>query len=166
MAALQTMTVGLLGSTTVSSAGYWVQAKIELTIPKDINVIEIGSDCSILRPTDTTVGYDSYYFLDNFQLSETRYFNFQYLQVQSGDACTGGYVLKAPAVDNASYQWYKDGIALIGRTDSVYKVPDSTARGTYNVRITGNGDCQTSEPLFIPLSPLLLVTTACRYFYM
>ena len=40
----------LLGKVDVVSAGQWVQSKVRLNIPFNINVIEIGPDCSILEP--------------------------------------------------------------------------------------------------------------------
>ena len=33
-----------------------------------------------------------YYYLDDFQLAETKDFNFQYIQLLNGDPCQGGYV--------------------------------------------------------------------------
>jgi hypothetical protein len=113
----------MLGKATFVSPYTWVQAKMKLTIPEDINVIEVGADCSVVYWGDTTRGGNSaskpYYYLDNFQLAETKDFNFQYITIQSGDACNGGYVLKAPASANATYQWYRDSIALVGKTSII-----------------------------------------------
>lgn len=120
-------------------------------MPEDINVIEIGADCSPLAD-------EIIFFLDNFQLAETKDFNFQSIQVKSGNSCSGGYVLAVPAFDNATYQWYKDIIALVGHTDSIYNVPNNAATGTYNVRISKNGDCKVSEPLTLQLSKLSQLT--------
>lgn len=142
----------LLGSSTrLNISGAWEQIKIDLTIPEDINVIEIGPDCSILAD-----GIE--FFLDNFQLAETKDFNLQNIKIKSGNTCAGGYVLAAPAFDNATYQWYKDSIALVGQKGLTYNVPDNNARGTYNVRIMKNEDCTVSEPLTLQLTELSQLT--------
>ncbi len=148
----------MLGKTTFVSPYTWVQAKMKLTIPKDINVIEIGQDCSLVYIGDTAVGGDAsskpYYYLDNFQLAETKDFNFQYIQLLSGDPCNGGYILKAPAILNATYQWYRDSIALVGQTDSILQIPEPSLTAYYNVRITKGGRCQVSEPFLVSRSLL------------
>lgn len=148
----------LLGKTTVVSPFVWVPARMDLTIPTDINVIEIGQDCSLPYTGDTTRGsiwaYSSVYYLDNFQLAETKDFDFKYITLQNGDACSGDYVLKAPSGTNATCQWYKDSIALVGEKDSILYVPEPSSTAHYNVQITKGGRCQISEPLLIQRSLL------------
>lgn len=157
----------LLGQTKVFSPGDWVQSKIELTIPADVNVIEIGPDCSGLYLDSLQWKSNNFYYMDNLQLLETKDFNFQNIQLQSGNACNGNYVLKAPTTNNATYQWYKDSIALAGKTDSLLQIPEPSTAAVYNVRITKAGECQISEPFAIKRSLLSLVhlptdTTACN----
>jgi gliding motility-associated-like protein len=148
----------MLGKTTFVSPYQWVQAKMMLTIPQDINVIEIGQDCSLVYLGDTSVGGNvaskPYYYLDNFQLAETKDFNFQYITILSGDVCNGGYILKAPTAANANYQWYKDSIALVGQTDSLLVILDTSKTAYYNVRVTKGGRCQISEPILVKRSLL------------
>jgi gliding motility-associated-like protein len=148
----------LLGSTTVYSKGSWVQSKIDLTIPKDINVIQIGPDCSLVpigveEMTNIYTDFGSNY-LDNLQLLPTKDFNFQYIQVESGSACSDNYALKAPTQPGATYQWYKDSIAIGGATSEFYTVPESISTATYNVRITTGNSCQISEPFAVRRSRL------------
>src|SRR5665647_282935 len=54
----------LLGKKTIYSKGKWVQNKINFTVPYNINLIELGPDCSILNPakdlTDSTTLLDFY----------------------------------------------------------------------------------------------------------
>ena len=148
----------MLGKTTFVSLDSWVQAKIDLTIPKDINVVEIGQDCSLVDIGDTSAGGNSiskpYYYLDNFQLAETKDFNFKYIQLTSGDPCNGNYILKAPTALNATYQWYKNSIALVGQTDSILQIAEPSASAWYNVRISKGGRCQISEPFLVQRSTL------------
>jgi gliding motility-associated-like protein len=126
------------------------QLKIKLTIPEDINVIQLGIDCA---------SYDGliYMLIDDVHLAETKEFHLQYLQIKQGDACTGNYVLQAPSFANASYQWYRNGIALPGETKNVYDVPDSSAEASYVARIDTGTNCLTTEALSLLLSKLSLL---------
>jgi len=148
----------MLGKVTIASPYTWVQAKMKLTIPNDISVIEVGTDCSVVYWGDTTHGGNAaskpYYYLDNFQLAETKDFDFKYTTLENGDACSGDYVLKAPSGTNATCQWYKDSIALVGEKDSILYVPEPSSTAHYNVQITKGGRCQISEPLLIQRSLL------------
>jgi gliding motility-associated-like protein len=161
----------MLGKTTFVSPYSWVQAKIDLRIPKEINVIQVGADCSLVEIGDQSQGGDAqskpYYFLDNFELAETKDFNFQYIQQQTGDACKGGYVLKAPTSANAVYQWYKDSIALVGETDSLLIITEPSVNAYYNVRISDASGCKISEPLLLKGSILSAIqipsdTSSCN----
>jgi gliding motility-associated-like protein len=147
----------LLGKTDVNSAGQWVQSEITFTVPSDINVIELGTDCSILPPiidlTDSTTFLDYHlYYLDDLHLLPTKDFPFEYIHAQTGSACNGNGVpvLEAPVVANASYQWYRDSIAINGATGATYQ-PGDTSRVYYNALISTSGKCVITEPfLAIP----------------
>lgn len=137
-------------SPRIHPQGYWMEMKIDFVPPEDINVIAIGPDCSLEVNR-------IYFFVDNFHLAETRDFHLQYIQQVSGSPCTGGYSLQASIVPGASYQWYKNGIAIVKEKNSTINLPDSSAAGTYNVRITTSADCQISEPYEVVMSPLLQI---------
>jgi len=148
----------LLGETTIYSNGQWVQGKVHLTIPSAIQVIAIGPDCSILPPvndlTDSTTFLDYYlYYLDDLHLLPTKDFPFEYIHVQTGNSCNSLPLLEAPVTANATYQWYKDSIAIKGATSATYQVTDTNAH-YYNALITTNNQCITSEPLLIAKSKL------------
>ena len=146
----------LLGKTTVNSKGKWVQNKINFTVPTNINVIEIGPDCSLLEPindlTDSTTFLDYYvYYLDDLHLLPTADFPFRYIKTQGGNPCVFDSVLKAPVIQNGSYQWYKDSIAIIGAVGTSYTILNTHSIANYNVRITTSDSCFISEPfLFTP----------------
>lgn len=149
----------LLGKTTVHSKGKWVQNRIDFTVPSDINVIEIGPDCSILEAdidlADSTTFLDFYvYYLDDLHLLPTKDFHFANIQAQIGNRCEIDSELIAPVITNASYQWYKDSVAILGATAGVYHLPAGNRTGNYNVRITNADTCFISEPLTIGLNSL------------
>ena len=145
----------LLGKTDVTSAGAWVESKITFSAPADINVIEIGPDCSILPPiidlTDSTTFLDYHtYYLDDLYLLPTKDFPFEYIHAQTGSACSGNGppVLEAPVLPGASYQWYKDSIAIAGATGATYQPPDAKT-AYYNALISIPGKCIITEPFLV-----------------
>ena len=150
-----------LGKTKVTSNGTWVQSKINFTVPSEINVIEIGTDSTILPPiisfTDSTTFLDYHvYYLDDLHLLPTKDFPFEYIQVQTGTGCNGNGspVLVAPVYANATYQWYKDSIAISGATGNLYQLPVLTVKDYYNVLISLPGKCIISEPYSAMPDPL------------
>ena len=149
----------LLGKTKVLSEGRWVQSRIDFSVPSAISVIAIGPDCSILKPgidlTDSTTFLDFYvYYLDDLQLLQTKDFHSPHILGENGSFCITDSVLKAPDFSNASYQWYKDSIAIIGSTTNSYHLPKNNSIGNYNVRIVVGDSCIISEPFSFGLSEL------------
>ncbi len=161
----------LLGKTTVYSYGDWVQSVVHLIIPFNINTIQIGPDCSALPPiadqADSTTFLDYHlYYLDDMHLLPTKDFPFQYIHLQTGVSCNINPVLKAPVLPNASYQWYKDSVAIIGATDSIYELPSASIRAYYNVVINTTPTCIITEPFLVTPSNLSKIqipadTTVC-----
>ena len=146
----------LLGKTVVTSAGQWVQSKINFTPSSQINVIEVGVDCSVLPQipdlADSTTFEDYHiYYLDDLHLLPTKDFPFQYIQAQTGTGCNGNGlpILESPVFSNATYQWYKDSVAINGATGTIYPLPDTAGESYYNVLISTPGKCITTEPFFV-----------------
>jgi gliding motility-associated-like protein len=149
----------LLGSTTIYSSGYWVESKVNFHVPYDINVIAVGPDCSLLPPVvdlaDSTTFYDYHvYYLDDLHLLPTKDFPLWYIQVSAGIDCKSKPVLEAPVFGSATYQWYKDSIAIAGATNNTYNVLDDAGLHYYNALITTGDSCITTEPFLITPSKL------------
>ncbi len=160
----------LLGKTTVYTKAQWVASKIRLTIPYDINVIEIGVDCTKLPPiidlADSTTYMDYHlYYLDDVHLLPTKDFPFQYIQTVNVNNCNGYPVLKAPKMANVSYQWYKDSIAIKGATGNTYGITDTTGKSYYNVLISTDTSCIISEPFLITSSNLTQIHIPADTFF-
>ena len=160
----------LLGKTKVFSKGRWVQSRINFSVPSDINIIAIGPDCSVLKYdidlTDSTTFLDFYvYYLDDLHILQTKDFHFPYIQGENGNLCTIDSVLKAPDFSNASYQWYRDSIAIIGSTENSYHIPKNNSPGNYNIRIITGDSCLISEPFSIGLSELSNLTSQPILYY-
>lgn len=125
-----------LGKVRVSGANGWQKAVIELSPSKEIEALAIGPDCS-LRPSDIPL----YYFLDDLVLAKREDFDFDIRA--SGNACAGTETLEILPRDTLTYQWYKDGVALIGETDPQIEGP--LEEGLYRLRLTGPNSCALTE---------------------
>jgi len=155
-----------LGTVRLQSRFAWQQATIAFTPTTDIACVGIGPDCSIdYRPVGDA---EESYYMDKFILAPKADFSFKTITAISGNTCTGGFVLKAPAYPNATYQWYKDEKLITNATSSVYTVPDlPAAQGSYaaNISLPYN-TCVNTLPYSVTFSDIKNFslgndTTAC-----
>ncbi len=127
-----------LGDVAVSG-GYgdtWVNTFIEVTPTEDINAIAIGPDCpAVVSPVSL------YYFFDNLLLTDIKLFDL--LISASTHPCDSDYSLSVPNNPNYTYQWYKEGIALIGETGS--ELTNNYGEGIYEVVIFEDESCRVSS---------------------
>ena len=125
-----------LGSRVVGSLGNrWVKSSIEITPQENITAIVVGPDCqAATNPTET------YYFFDNLVLADLRSFQFNISKVSH--PCSEDFTLKVPEEPGLSYQWYKNGIALIGETTP--QLSQIYGQGDYQVRILDENSCKVS----------------------
>ena len=128
-----------LGETRVSGGdgNTWVNALIDVTVMLDIYAIAIGPACSAVS-TDT----DLYYFFDNLFLADLASFE---LQVSpSFHPCQSDFFISVPFNLDFEYQWYLDGVALVGEVFP--ELPPIYGEGNYQVRIIKESDCRVSAP--------------------
>lgn len=121
-----------LGSTHVSGRVGWVPVELQVTPNQDITAIAIGPDCP-----DTQASVSTYYFFDNLVLAETRAFEFQISEVRH--PCAADFTLRVPESSDYTYQWYKDGVAIIGETSP--QLSTIRGEGNYQVRLLGDDEC-------------------------
>lgn len=108
----------------------WVKVRIDFVPDRPINAFLVGPNCQNMGSS-----YRSYYYLDNFSLTEEANLAYKTIQVDTL-GCTAGFRLHAPPAQGATYQWYKEGIALASATAPTLSVPAQTsASGTYSVRL-------------------------------
>jgi len=139
-----------LGDVRVSggSGNIWLNSFIEITPSEDIHAIAIGPPC-----VGTTSRVSTYYFFDNLLLADVKSFG---LDIQETEhACSDNYALSVMAFDDFNYQWYKEGIALVG--ENTHQLSRMYGDGSYQVRALEDGNCRLSEP-FDYVRPVDLVT--------
>lgn len=126
----------ILGEVWVGGNNQWIQYKIT-TVPKEnITAIAIGPECRELN-----LDINPYYFLDNLILADTKLFG-PTIQA-TGHPCEETYTLTASQRPDASYQWYRNGIALVGETEREIQL--NREEGAYQVLVTVDGTCFLSS---------------------
>ncbi len=132
----------------------WKEAKISLNPDEDINALVIGGPCF-----DTNVQAPGYYFIDDLELCEVR--NFEVLDL--GDPCDEDFVLGIEALENSSFQWYKEGIAIPGETAD--QLSQMYGEGNYQILVTdlNSGNCAIETiDYFIPQHERRRFITICE----
>lgn len=125
-----------LGAVAVGGDHVWKPYQITTTPTEDITAIAIGPDCDKLNITN-----NPYYFLDNLVLASTELFG-PSIKPQ-GHPCTSDFKLKTNEKANTTYQWYKEGVALVGETFSELTL--NKAEGRYQVLTKTDSTCMLSD---------------------
>lgn len=128
-----------LGSSTMGGGTGWVEESVSFTPPVDINAIVIGGACG-------SGGARTYYYLDDLTLVSTEEFEVLSIQ-QLGQYCDNNIVLDAETdTFGGTWQWYRDGIAIVGQTTDNYNVPAGTAGiDNYTVTYTIGNQCESID---------------------
>ena len=140
-----------LGHVTYTPVNAWQELTFTFTAPFDVQAIMFGPACPI--PLDYTSSNQTwpYFFVDGFSLEPIE------LTVNAtGTPCTDDLVLTAePYEPLNSYQWYLDGIAIVGQTGPVLQASAlGLADGTYAIRsVDPLGTCSLAEEEIIVTYP-------------
>ncbi|MEN2400522.1 T9SS type B sorting domain-containing protein [Flavobacterium sp. MC2016-06] len=140
-----------IGHATYQPQSKWGEITITFTPNVDINSIMLGAPSGKLPPLFDTLEYLSMLY-DKLDLNTAE--NFGVTISQTGSFCDGNLELTASLLKNlnstTTYQWYKDGIAIIGAVNKIYNVPSITTNAAaYSVKITNGSDCFISSNLTI-----------------
>ncbi len=126
----------VLGRVSVQGDKEWLPFEITTIPPEDITAIAIGPDCDKLNITN-----NPYYFLDNLILADAELFG---PRIQTLDhPCNANFTLKTPEKSNTTYQWYKEGVALVGETRPELVL--DRKEGRYQVQTKTDTTCQLSD---------------------
>lgn len=129
-----------LDSVEIGGVESWELKSVILRPREDINAIAIGPSCP-----DFYSDYENYYFLDKLVLADE--IEFEYSITSSSSPCREDFTLSVPPIFSTDYQWYKNGIALVGETNN--ELNARYGEGDYVVRINGDSSCQVTEPYIV-----------------
>lgn len=111
-----------LGSVNYTPNNQWQQVIIDFVPTSDVEAVMIGGPCTLPvgYPSNSSQTCYPYFMYDDLTLNESTFFNAN-LDVD-GHWCTNDLVLTAHPDTLGTYQWFRDGIALIGETDTILDV--------------------------------------------
>ena len=130
----------------------WVNLSVNFTPTQDIAAVIIGADCSDAFPFDISMPAAVRYYMDDLKLTQTTPASSETAQITlTGNTCENNRQLNAQtSIVGGSYQWYKDGVAIVGATALTYNVLNGTSEGgNYQVYATGSGTCALSNAVAI-----------------
>jgi len=133
----------VLGSAFYTPETRWGQLTISFTPTADIKAIMIGAPESLPLSYEMGTCYP-YFLFDNLTLNESALFGVNV--VQAGTFCNNNLVLSAnPSITltpTATFQWYKEGVAIPGATFATFPVAATPANITrFTVKITDGENC-------------------------
>lgn len=126
----------VLGQVYVSGSSRWKQFEITTTPSADIHAIAIGPDC-----IELSLETNPYYFLDNLILANSELFGPR-LSVE-GHPCNRDFRIISTEKAGASYQWYRNGVAVVGATDRV--IVPGELEGQYQMMAQTDDYCVLSD---------------------
>ena len=133
----------VLGSVPYEPDGSWQRLDIGFTPAEDIVAVMLGAPCELPEgyAFDQSL-FAPYIFWDRFLLAGDAFFLETFITL-TGDLCDGNAQLLATseaAVE--SFQWYLEGVALVGQTAPVLDLSaQELGPGTYQVRTTWGDLC-------------------------
>lgn len=126
-----------LNGTRTSGNNEWKQLVLNIIPSTDIYAVAIGPPCH-----RSTGNQNPYYFFDNLVLAKQSAFEFDIKT--NTQPCADNLTLSLPDYDSLSYQWYKNGEALVGEIQAQLKQKPS--KGSYAVILTSSTDCKITRP--------------------
>ena len=126
-----------LGQINIGGAPGWEPITVTFTPNIDINALVMGGSCG-------SGGSRTYYYMDDLSLISTELFQVLHLD-RSGRWCDDDILLTASKDTSiGTYQWYKNGIALIGETNEDLDVSGNNyGEGDYTIGLQINGQCES-----------------------
>ncbi|MEE9437787.1 MAG: gliding motility-associated C-terminal domain-containing protein [Saprospiraceae bacterium] len=132
----------------VTGNNEWVNVVFEFTADAPYQAIILGSGCDVHDDFSS----DPYFYMDRLALAKSSDFEFPFAEI-NGNPCSEVLSLTASQDINYTYQWFKNGIALVGfENEQIDIVVDESNEGEYSVMVSFDGGCFLSEKynLIIP----------------
>lgn len=135
----------VIGSTNYTPQASWSELTFSIQPNFNVEAIMIGAPCTL--PPSYIVDVNSeecypYFYFDNLLLGETGAVSI----TPAGLFCLNNLQLTGSETDGASYQWYLNGVALVGQTNPILNVSgNNLVAGTYTFTSIVNGVCTAAE---------------------
>lgn len=135
--------------------GEWNQVTLHFTPDQEIHTIMFGTACEVPAFEGGGPNYVPYMLLDDLHLTEAVH-QVTLPVTSTGHICTNNMLVTAhPPSGATGYQWYLDGVALIGQTGLVLNVSElGLSGGHYTLSCTYQGEClMGSTHVVVPNGP-------------
>jgi len=129
-----------LGEFIVEGQNEWVRVIFEFVADEDYNAIVLGPGCDI----NPNVQFDPYFYFDDLTIAAKSEFGVSFSEI-GGDVCDGTVTLALDGDLDSDYQWYYNGIAIIGETAPVLGLVQGFEEGIYSATIITSDGCFLSE---------------------
>jgi gliding motility-associated-like protein len=144
----------IIGQATYTPISSWGVVNMIFTPAINVNAIMIGAPpvLPVSYPSGSSSDDLPYFLYDNLLLNTASSFG---VNISStGNFCENNLVLTANITatvgTGTTYQWYKNGVAIVGATNSSYSVTAiPTNLGEYSVKITNGSNCYVSTKYLI-----------------
>jgi gliding motility-associated-like protein len=144
----------LITNLTVSGRpGSWTATTLDFTVTHDYEGFAIGGSCAADQDRGPGKLYRNYYFIDDLILNRPDAFSEPVagpVAVSGQTVCDDEIILSGQARAGASYQWYRDGIAIAGATDpDLILSGGPTVDGRYRMRVSDATGCAVTDEVVI-----------------
>ncbi len=129
-----------IGELFVSGVDEWINVVFEFTATKEYEVIVLGPACA----ENPNFQLNPYFYMDDITIAESDEWQLPIVEV-AGDLCEGTLTLSTLLQDDATYQWYLNGVALIGVTDPEFVLSPDAEEGLYSIVTTNSDGCYISD---------------------
>ena len=138
-----------LAEIDVSGNNGWTNVVVDFTADDAYEVIVLGPGCG----ANPNYRQDPYFFIDRLALEEIGKFGVP-LDSIDGSICQNDLVIAVSNDTGRTYQWYKDGIALVGETMHRLVLQNGpNVEGVYIVTITSSEGCFLSQEYTLRVPP-------------
>lgn len=115
----------------------WSQLEFTLDPEFDVRAIAIGPSCRLQKRYRKT-----YYFLDQLFLYEVNRKSPEFELINEQSMCDPEFIFEINDQPNVEFQWYKEGVALVGETRP--RISRMYGEGNYQITITNSENCRSS----------------------
>ena len=133
--------------------GEWSAVSVDFRVQSDYAALAIGGSCAADIGRNNSDYYRNYYFIDEVILNHPDAFDEPVagpVSVDGQTICADRITLTGQLTAGATYQWYKEGVALVGETDNVlFLTPSQDIDGAYAMRIQTPNGCAVTEDVVI-----------------
>ena len=135
----------------------WQTVNKTFAPPENINAIIVGFDCRA-----SVYSLKRFMFLDNIKISRllNQQFDFDLSIEPDGDPCDDNFLLSTMSVSGFDYQWYNDGVAILGENDNSYSVTDNDT-GIFQLALANPDGCVVLNPVDLNSDESRIDTTIC-----